>query len=68
MKVLLALLASCAWSWKLDLRHASTDPLDLYLSPGDNVDIVLNGQTNYGVQWFYHLTNKFIVHFTNTDY
>jgi len=44
MKTLLALLfASIASCWKIYLRHSSKEPIDLYLAPGDNVDVILNG-------------------------
>ena len=61
-------MAGCVWGWKIDLRHATTEPQELYLSPGDNVDFVVNGESMHGTKWFYFLTNNFIVHFTGQDY
>ncbi len=68
MKAILALLVGCVWGWRIDLRRATTDPQDLYMSPGDNVDFVLNGESKQGTKWFYYLTNNLIIRFTGQDY
>jgi hypothetical protein len=68
MKSIIALLAGYALGWKIDLRAPSPEPIDLYMSPGDNVEIVLSGSTWEGCKWQYFLTNNYAVHFTGQEY
>ena len=53
----LILLVTTAIAWDLDLRASEYPETNLFLAPGDEVNIILGGTAGTGGQWMYGFTN-----------
>ena len=67
-KTWLTLFAAAVGSgqaWELDLWRQTKREANIFVAPGEEVDIILGGTAGTGGQWMYYLTNPYIFHFND---
>ena len=58
--VIMTALVAIAQGWLIDLRETEEPESNLFLAPGDEVEIIVGGSAGTGGQWMYGFSNLFI--------